>query len=163
MLFRQRRIGKDGSDFTVLKFRTMHADAEERLADLLEQQPDRATPDVTFFKLEDDPRITRVGRSCAAGRSTSCPSSGTSCAATCRWSVPGRCPARVDDLQAWQRRRLRVRPGLTGMWQVSGRSYLDADEAVRMDIFYIENWSLGYDLLILAQTVVAVLARRGAH
>ncbi len=72
-------------------------------------------------------------------------------------------PAEVEKYEPWHLRRLRVRPGLTGLWQVSGRSNVPFDEAVRLDLFYIENWSVGFDLFILAKTVVVVLGGSGAY
>ena len=159
VLFRQDRIGRDGRPFTMLKFRTMVADAEAR-RDELEADNDA---DGHFFKLVEDPRITSVGRHLR------------------RWSIDelpqlinvlrgdmsmvGPRPPLPDEVagyDAWHLRRLRVRPGITGVWQVSGRSEVGFDEAVRMDLFYIENWSTGYDLYLLWRTVGAVLSRRGA-
>ena len=159
VLFRQPRIGRDGRPFTMLKFRTMVADAEARRAEL--DHLDET--DGHFFKLTADPRVTRVGRPLR------------------RWSIDelpqlinvlrgdmsmvGPRPPLADEVAEyddWHQRRLRIRPGITGVWQVSGRSEVGFDEAVRMDLFYIENWSLGYDLYLLWRTVGAVLSRRGA-
>jgi lipopolysaccharide/colanic/teichoic acid biosynthesis glycosyltransferase len=116
-----------------------------------------------FFKITDDPRITRVGRHLRRWSVDELPQ---------LWNVVrgdmsmvGPRPPLPHEAEAydpWHLRRLRVRPGLTGIWQTSGRSDVPFDEAVRMDLFYIENWSLGTDLYLLGKTVSAVLGRRGA-
>ena len=161
-IFRQRRIGKDGQDFTVYKFRTMYADAEERLAELRAHNQ-VGDPDDIFFKIEDDPRITPVGRFLRKWSIDELPQLWNVLRGDMAMVGPRPLPVSAEQFEPWQLRRLRVRPGITGVWQVSGRSYVDSDDAVRMDIFYIENWSLGWDLLILLQTVAAVLRREGAH
>lgn len=154
----QQRVGRDGSRFRMLKLRTMVADADEARPGLLHDHPEQR-----LFKMADDPRVTRVGRHLR------------------RWSIDEMpqllnvvrghmsmvgprppLPSEVEQYEPWHMRRLRVRPGVTGMWQVSGRSELSFDEAVRMDLYYIENWSLGMDLHLCARTVLAVASRRGA-
>jgi len=162
VLFQQRRIGKDGHYFTVLKFRTMRADAEDDL-DALRDFNEVGDPDALFFKVKDDPRITRVGRFLRAWSIDELPQLWNVIRGDMSMAGPRPLPGDVETWEPWQLRRLRVRPGITGVWQVSGRSYVDTDEAVRMDIFYIENWSLGWDLLIMLQTVAAILRREGAH
>ena len=161
VLFQQRRIGKDGHYFTCLKFRTMHQDAEDRLTDLL-QDNEVGDADALFFKIKDDPRITRAGRLLRKWSIDELPQLWNVIRGDMSMVGPRPLPGDVGSWEPWQLRRLRVRPGVTGVWQVSGRSYLDTDEAVRMDIFYIENWSLGWDLLIMLQTVGAILRREGA-
>jgi lipopolysaccharide/colanic/teichoic acid biosynthesis glycosyltransferase len=160
VLFRQERVGRDGQPFTMLKFRTMVEDAEERLPDVSHLNEAEGH----FFKIADDPRVTGIGGTLR------------------RWSIDelpqllnvlrGQMsmvgprpplPHEVAAYDAWHLRRLRVRPGVTGVWQVSGRSDVPFDEAVRLDLFYIENWSLGYDLYLLGRTFGAVLSRRGAR
>jgi exopolysaccharide biosynthesis polyprenyl glycosylphosphotransferase len=157
-LFRQLRVTKDGRAFTMYKFRTMLAETdlvmEGRVIDLT--QP--------FFKLENDPRLTRVGRFLRSTSLDELPQ---------LWNVirgdmslVGPRPLPTEQVQAnedFLRPRHEVRGGMTGLWQVSGRSRLDSDEALRMDLFYIENWSFGLDLFILGRTVGAVLGRRGAR
>ena len=162
VLFQQRRLGKDGHYFTCLKYRTMHEDAEHRLTDLLPHN-EVGDPDALFFKMRDDPRVTRVGRFLRKWSIDELPQLWNVIRGDMSMVGPRPLPGDVDSWEPWQLRRLRVRPGVTGVWQISGRSYLDTDEAVRMDIFYIENWSLGWDLLILLQTVAAILRREGAH
>jgi exopolysaccharide biosynthesis polyprenyl glycosylphosphotransferase len=160
VLFRQRRVGRDGREFTMLKFRTMVQDAEERLAEVAHLNEAVGH----FFKISDDPRVTRVGRHLRRWSIDELPQ---------LWNVlrgdmsmVGPRPPLPDEVAryaAWHLRRLRVRPGGTGIWQTSGRSEVPFDEAVRMDLFYIENWSLGTDLYLLGRTVAAVLTRRGAR
>lgn len=159
-LFRQTRVSRDGREFTLLKFRTMHVDADDRLQEVA----DLNEAGHHFFKVREDPRVTRTGRMLR------------------RWSIDESpqllnvlrgemslvgprppLPREVARYDTWHYQRLRVKPGITGIWQVSGRSHVPFDEAVRMDVFYIENWSLGYDLLLLAKTVRAVLGRDGAY
>jgi exopolysaccharide biosynthesis polyprenyl glycosylphosphotransferase len=159
-LFRQRRVGKDGREFRMLKLRTMVVDAEQRLAEVAHLNE----VDGHMFKAADDPRITRVGCYLRRWSIDEMPQF---------WNVlrgdmsmvgprPPQ-PREVAEYDPWHMRRLRVRPGVTGIWQVSGRSDVPFDEAVRLDLFYIENWSLGYDLWLLWRTVGAVLLRRGAR
>ena len=159
VIFRQTRVGLDGTTFTMYKFRSMHTDAEVRLADLRMQHPHLGT----LFKLEADPRITRVGRILRRFSLDELPQllnvlSGS-------MSLVGPRPplqSEVDQYEDHARRRLLVTPGLTGLWQVSGRSLLSWEETVRLDLRYIENWTLTLDLLILWKTFFAVLTRRGA-
>jgi exopolysaccharide biosynthesis polyprenyl glycosylphosphotransferase len=159
MLFRQQRLGRDGRPFTMLKFRTMVADAEDRLDEV--EHLNEA--DGHFFKITSDPRVTRVGRVLRRWSVDELPQ-----LLNVLWgdmSMVGPRPPLPHEVAAydpWHLRRLRVRPGVTGIWQVSGRSDVPFDEAVRLDLFYIENWSLGYDLYLLGRTVSAVLSRRGA-
>jgi exopolysaccharide biosynthesis polyprenyl glycosylphosphotransferase len=160
VLFRQARIGRDGLPFTLLKFRTMVPEAESHrrhLSDLNEAGHH-------FFKIRQDPRVTSVGRILRKWSIDESPQ---------LWNVlrgdmslvgpRPPLPEEVEKYEPWHWRRLRVRPGISGIWQVSGRSHVPFDEAVRMDLFYIENWSLGLDLHLLARTFLAVLGRDGAY
>lgn len=160
VLFTQERVGRNGRTFRILKFRTMVQDAEDRLDDLEELNE----AGQHFFKIRQDPRITRVGRFLRKWSLDETPQflnvlRGDMSLVGPRPALPSEV-ARYAD---WHRRRLRVRPGITGVWQVSGRSNVPFDEAVRMDIFYIENWSVGYDVTLLLRTVAAVLGRTGAY
>jgi exopolysaccharide biosynthesis polyprenyl glycosylphosphotransferase len=160
VLFRQERVGRDGQPFKMLKFRTMVADAEERLPDVSHLNEAEGH----FFKIADDPRVTRVGRTLRRWSIDELPQllnvlRGEMAMVGPRPPLPNE----VAAYDAWHLRRLRVRPGVTGVWQVSGRSDVPFDEAVRLDLFYIENWSLGYDLYLLGRTFGAVLSRRGAR
>ena len=115
-----------------------------------------------LFKIRDDPRVTRSGGSCVVSRSTSCRSWSTWCGARCRWSAPAAAHARLRRLEEWHKKRYLVLPGITGLWQVSGRAELDFDDLVRLDFLYLERWSILLDLTILLRTIPAVLTRRGA-
>ncbi|HEX8507907.1 MAG TPA: sugar transferase, partial [Propionibacteriaceae bacterium] len=159
VIFRQTRVGLDGSTFTMFKFRSMHIDAESRLADLRANNPQLGA----MFKLADDPRITTVGRFLRRFSLDELPQLVNVLAGS--MSLVGPRPplqSEVDQYEDHARRRLLVTPGLTGLWQVSGRSLLSWEETVRLDLRYIENWTLTLDLLIMWKTLFAVVARRGA-
>ena len=159
VIFRQTRVGLDGSTFTMLKFRSMHVDAEERVAELRAQNPEIGT----MFKIADDPRITRVGKLLRKYSLDELPQLFNVLGGS--MSLVGPRPplqSEVDGYEDHARRRLLVTPGLTGLWQVSGRSLLSWEETVRLDLRYVENWTLTLDLLILWKTVYAVVAKRGA-
>jgi len=159
IIFRQTRVGLDGSTFTMLKFRSMHLDAEARLAELRAKNPSIGL----MFKMEDDPRITRVGRFLRKFSLDELPQVFNVLAGS--MSLVGPRPplqSEVDVYENHARRRLLVTPGLTGLWQVSGRSLLSWEETVRLDLRYVENWTFTLDLLILWKTFSAVATRRGA-
>ncbi|GAA3224874.1 exopolysaccharide biosynthesis polyprenyl glycosylphosphotransferase [Dactylosporangium siamense] len=160
VLFRQVRVGKDGREFVIVKFRTMHLDAEARLAEL------RHLNEVggALFKLRNDPRVTRVGRLLRKFSLDELPQllnvlGGSMSLVGPRPPLPEEVAVYPDDA----RRRLAVRPGMTGLWQVSGRSDLSWDEAVRLDLQYVENWSLSLDLVIMLRTLSAVTRGAGAY
>jgi exopolysaccharide biosynthesis polyprenyl glycosylphosphotransferase len=159
IFFRQVRVGLDGSTFTMWKFRSMHVDAEERLSELR-----RENPDIGFlFKMQDDPRVSTVGRFLRKFSLDELPQLFNVLGGSMSLVGPRPpLPAEVDGYENHARRRLLVTPGLTGLWQVSGRSLLSWEETVRLDLRYVENWTLTLDLLIIWKTVFAVLARRGA-
>jgi exopolysaccharide biosynthesis polyprenyl glycosylphosphotransferase len=159
VLFRQRRFGKDGQVILVHKFRSMTVDAEERQPLLRVAGNDADGP---LFKLARDPRVTPVGRWLRAWSLDELPQLFDVLRGT--MSLVGPRPFvthEVDMTDSWARVRLRVRPGVTGLWQVSGRHRLPFDDLVRYDLFYVENWSLAMDLFILLRTVPAVLLRSG--
>lgn len=161
VVFRQRRLGVHGTEFLVLKLRTMYVDSEERREHFLElNEQDGAG---VLFKIRRDPRVTRVGKLLRQFSMDELPQ--LIHVITGRMSLVGPRPLSAADstYTGPARRRLLVRPGLTGLWQVSGRSDLSWDDAVRLDLYYVENWSLGGDLGILARTILAVLRRRGAY
>jgi exopolysaccharide biosynthesis polyprenyl glycosylphosphotransferase len=160
VLFRQERVGRHGQRFPVLKFRTMVIGAELMLADLSA----RNEAEGPLFKMRHDPRVTRVGRYLRRYSLDELPQLWNVLRG--EMSLVGPRPPRAGGVEAdedWQLDRLEVRPGITGLWQVSGRSELPFDEYVRLDLFYIENWSLAYDLFILAKTLPMLLAARGAY
>ncbi|WP_199827720.1 sugar transferase [Streptomyces specialis] len=159
-LFRQTRVGKDGVPFRLLKFRTMYVEAEARVAEL------RAANghDGVLFKLRDDPRVTPLGRTLRRYSLDELPQLVNVLAG--RMSLVGPRPPLPDEVARYPSdmyRRLVVKPGMTGLWQVSGRSDLSWDESVRIDLRYVENWSLALDAMILWRTVFAVLRSRGAY
>jgi exopolysaccharide biosynthesis polyprenyl glycosylphosphotransferase len=159
-IFRQERSGRDGRPFTMYKFRTMVVDAEQRLDDLRAGNQG-AGP---LFKLTNDPRITRFGRVLRRSSLDELPQllnvvKGDMSLVGPRPALP----AETSQYSEWVWRRLHVKPGLTGLWQVSGRSRLSWDDSIRIDLQYVNNWNLRLDLAILARTVRAVLSRDGAH
>ncbi|MBJ7359840.1 sugar transferase [Nocardioides sp.] len=160
VLFRQERVGRDGATFRCLKFRTMVVDAEARLAAL------QAETGFTYglFKMKDDPRVTPPGRWLRRLSLDELPQLFNVLRGD--MSLIGPRPALPSEAAAYEPdsvRRLRVRPGMTGLWQVSGRSDLSYEEAVRLDMFYVDNWSMIQDLTILLRTLGAVLRARGAY
>ena len=160
VLFRQVRVGKQGRTFTLLKFRTMVPGAEGMLVDLR----DRNEADGPLFKMREDPRVTSVGRWLRKWSLDELPQLVNVLRGEMSLVGPRPpLPQEVGRYEDWHQGRLEVAPGLTGVWQVEGRVELAFDESVRRDIFYIENWSLSYDLFILAKTVPALLSRRGAY
>lgn len=160
VLFRQHRVGRDGRVFEVLKLRTMHVDAEERLAELLHLNE----ADGPLFKLRDDPRVTRVGRVLRTTSIDELPQLWNVLRG--EMSLVGPRPALPREVAAWSpelHQRLRVLPGITGAWQVSGRSDATFDEYARLDLSYVDNWSLLTDLSILVRTIPAVVLSKGAR
>jgi exopolysaccharide biosynthesis polyprenyl glycosylphosphotransferase len=158
VLFRQERVGRDGAVFSMHKFRSMVADAEARLQ-ALQTHKDTDGP---IFKLQRDPRVTPVGRILRAWSLDELPQLLDVLRGDMSLVGPRPLPTyEVNLSDPWARNRLRVRPGLTGLWQVSGRHLLPFDDLVRYDLFYVENWSLSMDLFILLRTIPAVLLRSG--
>jgi lipopolysaccharide/colanic/teichoic acid biosynthesis glycosyltransferase len=160
VFFKQRRIGVNSAEFTILKFRSMVVDAEAKRAELLaENEQDGGG---VLFKIRRDPRITPVGRIIRAFSIDELPQLLNILFGQMSLIGPRPLAACDSNYEGRARRRLLVRPGLTGLWQVSGRSELSWDDAVRLDLYYVEHWSMGLDITILARTISAVLARKGA-
>jgi exopolysaccharide biosynthesis polyprenyl glycosylphosphotransferase len=160
ILFRQPRFGQDGIVFDVHKFRSMVVDAEDRQPALRASENEADGP---LFKLHRDPRVTPVGRILRAWSLDELPQLFDVLRG--HMSLVGPRPFvthEVDLADPWARTRLRVRPGVTGLWQVAGRHRLSFDDLVRYDLFYVENWSLSMDLYVLLRTIPAVLFRSGA-
>ena len=164
-LFTQQRVGREGRLFTMYKFRTMVSNAEELRAELERQAASSDEPDRgPLFKLKDDPRITKVGRVLRRTSMDELPQ---------LWnilrgdmSIVGPRPPLPKEVAAYDSdamRRLLVKPGLTGLWQVSGRSNLTWEESIRHDLYYVENWSVMGDLIIMFRTVRAVVTSHGAY
>jgi exopolysaccharide biosynthesis polyprenyl glycosylphosphotransferase len=159
--FRQTRTGKDGREFTMIKFRTMVIDAEERRAELV-QLNERG--EGLLFKIRNDPRITPLGRILRKYSLDELPQ--VINVLTGRMSLVGPRPPLPEEVALYGddvRRRLLVKPGVTGLWQISGRSDLTWDESVRLDLRYVENWSLTLDLMILWKTAFTVVRGAGAY
>jgi lipopolysaccharide/colanic/teichoic acid biosynthesis glycosyltransferase len=160
VLFRQRRFGKDGRVFWMHKFRSMVVDAEARQPALRAVANDADGP---LFKLSGDPRVTPTGRVLRAWSLDELPQ--LLDVLRGQMSLVGPRPFvthEIDLDDPWACTRLRVKPGMTGLWQVSGRHRLPFDDLVRYDLFYVENWSLTMDLFILLRTIPAALRRSGA-
>jgi len=159
VLFRSTRRGIGQRPFPCLKFRTMHSDAEERQADL--EELNEATG--ALFKIREDPRLTRVGAFLRRFSLDELPQLINVLRGEMSLVGPRPLPQRdYDMLEDWHRKRYLVLPGITGLWQVSGRSELDFDDLVHLDFIYLEHWSLALDLTIILKTIPAVLSRRGA-
>lgn len=160
-LFRQTRVGLDGEEFTCLKFRTMVVDAEARQAEVAHLNEMRDGP---LFKISKDPRLTRVGGVLRRYSLDELPQlfnvvAGSMALVGPRPPLPAEAARYTDEM----RRRLAVKPGLTGLWQVSGRSSLSWAESVRLDLSYVENWSPSMDAMILLRTTSAVVRGNGAY
>ncbi|MCO4264399.1 sugar transferase [Pseudarthrobacter sp. MDT3-26] len=160
VFFRQERVGIEGHHFNMLKFRSMVIDAEARLAELARKNEGSGP----LFKMKNDPRVTRIGGFLRRFSVDELPQllnvlSGS-------MSLVGPRPPLPREVEAYEsdvRRRLLVKPGLTGLWQVSGRSNLSWQDSVRLDLYYVENWSLAGDFVIILRTVRAVFGSTGAY
>ena len=159
VFFRQPRLGINGSEFRILKFRSMYVDAESR-RDMSQSEQDGGG---VLYKMRRDPRVTAVGRVIRSLSIDELPQLVHVVTGTMSLVGPRPLASADSGYTGAARRRLLVRPGITGLWQVSGRSELSWEDAVRLDLYYVENWSLGLDVTILFRTVFAVLARRGAY
>jgi len=160
IVFRSMRRGIGQRPFACLKFRTMHTDAEERQADL--EDLNEATG--ALFKIRADPRLTAIGRLLRRFSLDELPQLVNVLRGDMSLVGPRPLPERdYEMLEDWHRKRYLVLPGITGLWQVSGRSELDFDDLVHLDFIYLERWSLALDLTILLKTIPAVLLRRGAY
>ena len=160
ILYRDRRVGLHEREFSMLKFRTMHDDAAD-VQGLLEERNEADGP---LFKIRDDPRVTRVGAVLRRFSLDEIPQ--VLNVLRGEMSLVGPRPLPVRDflqLEQWHRKRYLVLPGMTGLWQVSGRSGLSFDDLVRLDFYYLDNWSIWLDISILAKTIPAVVAARGAY
>ena len=159
VLFRQQRCGLNGRRFTLLKFRTMVADAEQRQAEL-----EYLNVKQVNFKIPNDPRLTGVGRWLRKFSLDELPQLWNVLRG--EMSLVGPRPAlprEVEQYERWQRRRLRMRPGLTSLWVLEGRDELGFEETMRLDLAYIDSWSLALDWFILLRTIPRVVTGKGAH
>jgi exopolysaccharide biosynthesis polyprenyl glycosylphosphotransferase len=159
VIYRSWRPGIAGEPFACLKFRTMHTDAEQRQAEL--ESMNEASG--ALFKIRRDPRLTPIGRFLRRYSIDELPQLVNVLRGEMSLVGPRPLPQRdFDQLEDWHKKRYLVLPGITGLWQISGRSELDFDDLVRLDFLYLERWSVGLDLAILLKTIPAVLTRRGA-
>jgi exopolysaccharide biosynthesis polyprenyl glycosylphosphotransferase len=159
VFFRQERVGMNGRRFTFFKFRSMVVDADRRKDELKHLNE----MDGPVFKIKNDPRVTRVGRFLRKFSLDELPQ---------MWNVlkgdmslvgpRPPVPSEVEKYEFWARRRLSIRPGLTCLWQISGRNSINFQQWMELDLQYIDNWTLGLDFKILLKTVPAVLGGRGA-
>ncbi|WP_263117741.1 sugar transferase [Cellulomonas sp. RIT-PI-Y] len=160
VLFKQTRVGKEGREFSMLKFRSMVVDAEKRLAEL----QDANQADGPLFKLDHDPRITRIGHFLRRHSLDELPQLFNVVRGDMALVGPRPpLPHEVVQYRESARRRLLVKPGLTGLWQISGRADLPWEEAVKLDLRYVENWSIAFDLMILWRTLGVVVGGHGGR
>jgi lipopolysaccharide/colanic/teichoic acid biosynthesis glycosyltransferase len=159
VFFRQERLGLGGQSFSIWKFRTMQVGAERLTADLEALNE----TDGGLFKIQRDPRVTRVGSFLRRWSIDELPQLVNVLLGQMSLIGPRPLPVTLEDFAGDERRRLLVRPGMTGLWQVSGRSDLSWEESVRLDLYYVENWSLAVDAVILLRTAIAVVRRDGAY
>ncbi|PZS20407.1 MAG: UDP-phosphate galactose phosphotransferase [Pseudonocardiales bacterium] len=161
VLFCQTRVGKDGKQFTMFKFRSMYVGAERQVSELLSQND---AADGPLFKMREDPRVTPLGRVLRRWSLDELPQLVNVVAGS--MSLVGPRPPLPSEVASYgndTRRRLLVKPGLTGLWQISGRSDLSWEESVRLDLHYVDNWSLVLDIVVLWKTARAVMRAEGAY
>lgn len=160
IIYKQTRIGLNGCPFKMYKFRSMYSDADQVLEALWSQNEAQGP----LFKMRDDPRITRVGKFLRYSSLDEFPQLiNVLCGEMSLVGPRPSLPHEVAQYEEWQKGRLAIKPGLTGLWQVRGRSNISFDEGVLMDLYYIENWSLRLYFQTLLRTIPAVLFRRGAY
>ncbi|MCX5749225.1 MAG: sugar transferase [Candidatus Saganbacteria bacterium] len=160
VFYMQKRVGREGKEFKMFKFRSMVIGAEKELDKIAH----RNEADGHIFKIKDDPRTTRIGKALRRSSLDELPQIINVIRG--EMSFVGPRPPLPDEVQrysSWHKKRLRIAPGLTGLWQVSGRSGLSFEDMVKLDIFYIENWSLWLDVKIIFKTVAVVMTSKGAY
>ncbi len=160
VLYRQERVGRDGQLFRIWKFRTMRVGADREVGNLQELNEQ----DGPLFKIRNDPRVTRIGARLRRNSFDELPQLVN--VLTGSMSLVGPRPPLASEVAQYAQhvhRRLFVKPGMTGLWQVSGRNELEWEESVRLDLYYVENWSVLMDVMILWKTVSAVVKSRGAY
>ena len=157
VFFRQKRIGKGSKEFIFLKFRSMYEGAHKKHKAMMKKHG-------VMFKLKDDPRVTKVGKILRKTSLDEIPQFINVWLGQMSLVGPRPpMPQEVAEYNSWQKKRLGFKPGITGLWQVSGRSDISFDEWVKLDVYYIENWSLKMDFQILLKTIWRVIARKGAY
>jgi exopolysaccharide biosynthesis polyprenyl glycosylphosphotransferase len=160
IFYKQKRYTKNCREFYIYKFRTMFADADKRLEELKHLNE----ADGPLFKIKNDPRVTNVGRFLRKFSIDELPQiinvfKGELSLVGPRPPIP----SEVKHYNEWEMRRLDVKQGITGLWQISGRSELNFEEMTRLDLYYIQNWSIGMDIIIILKTIPVVLFTRGAY
>src|SRR5205085_1658559 len=160
VVYKQTRIGLNGRPFKVYKFRSMYKNADQVLSALFEHNEAQGP----LFKIKDDPRVTAVGKFLRRTSFDEIPQLINVLRGEMSLVGPRPpLPHEVSQYEEWQKGRLAIKPGMTGLWQVRGRSNISFDEGVLMDLYYIENWSLRLYFQILLRTIPAVLFSRGAY
>ena len=160
VFYKQKRITKNGKEFYMYKFRTMILDADKMLSKL----KDENEADGLLFKIKKDPRITRIGKMLRRLSIDEIPQIINVLRGEISIIGPRPpLPEEVKEYREWYKRRLNVKQGITGLWQVTGRSELGFEEGIKLDLYYIQNWSIGMDFKILLKTIPAIFSRRGAY
>ncbi len=160
VFFKQKRLTKDCKEFYMYKFRTMYIDAEEKLKDLMKYNE----ADGPMFKMKNDPRITKIGRVLRKFSIDEIPQIINVLRGELSLVGPRPLPIyQIDRSNEWEMKRLNVKQGVTGLWQVSGRSDLSFEEMARLDLYYIQNWSIEMDIKIIIKTIPAALFGKGAY
>jgi undecaprenyl-phosphate galactose phosphotransferase len=163
-IYKQRRIGKDGKSFNIYKFRTMKIDADQILEEILENDPALKAEWEREFKLKDDPRITKIGKWLRKTSLDELPQIYNVFQG--KMSLVGPRPIIKDEIVKYDEffdYFKAVKPGITGLWQVSGRNDISYEERVRLDVWYVRNWSMELDIMILVKTAAMVLMRKGSY
>jgi len=164
IFFWQERLGLEGRIFRVCKFRTMYVDAEERLQEFLAQDPVMQEEYERYHKLKNDPRVPPLGRWLRKWSLDELPQIWNVLRGEMSLIGPrAYMPRELDDMEGLESIILRVRPGITGLWQVSGRNQLSFAERLRLDVYYVRNWSIWLDLYILVRTIGVVWRGKGAY
>jgi undecaprenyl-phosphate galactose phosphotransferase len=163
-VYKQKRIGKDGKVFKIYKFRTMRTDADAILEEILENDPAKKAEWEQEFKLKDDPRITKIGQFLRRTSLDELPQLYNVFQG--KMSLVGPRPIVEGEIEKYDEYFdyfIAVKPGITGLWQVSGRNDISYEERVRLDVWYVRNWSMELDIMILVKTAAIVLARKGSY
>lgn len=165
VIFKHMRVGKEGIEFPCYKFRTMVVNSEEVLAKILDSDPEALEEWETNFKLKHDPRVTKLGQFMRKTSLDELPQLLNVLKG--EMSLVGPRPVIKEEIAnyyvGYEQDYYSVRPGITGLWQVSGRNELSYEERVNLDSWYVQNWSLGLDAKILIKTIAVVIGRRGAY
>jgi undecaprenyl-phosphate galactose phosphotransferase len=163
-VYKQTRIGKDGTPFKIYKFRTMRTDADAVLEEMLENNPIAKAEWEREFKLKNDPRITKIGQFLRSTSLDELPQLYNVFQG--KMSLVGPRPIIEDEIEKYGEffdYFTAVKPGITGLWQVSGRNDISYEERVRLDVWYVRNWSMELDIMILVKTAAIVVMRKGSY